>query len=148
MDNFKAYNDFYGFSRDDQVIEFSAQIIKNAAKKCGSKDCFIGHIGGDDFVIVEKTEAVAKLSSEIIASFDKGIREFYNSEDLSKNCISSLDRKGQKQDFPIMSISMAGVDLGQNSYEHNLSVVESCSEVKKRAKDISGSVFVRERRHR
>lgn len=142
LDNFKAFNDKYGFAKGDEVILFNSHVIREALSKEGIEDTFIGHIGGDDFVMTIPSDKVKKITEDIINRFDKGIRLFYNKEDREKNCISSLDRQGVPQIFPIMSISMAGVDLSSLLYTQYIQVNDACSGAKKKAKSISGSSFV------
>ncbi|SLM28350.1 Response regulator receiver modulated diguanylate cyclase [Desulfamplus magnetovallimortis] len=146
LDNFKAYNDKYGFAKGDEVILFNSYILQSGLKSNGLDDCFIGHIGGDDFVITLPVDKVNDVMDTIICSFDEGITNFYNSEDLANKAIVSCNRCGEKQQFPLITISMAGVDITAPKYEKYIQVNDACSEGKKRAKAIEGSVFVMERR--
>ncbi len=142
LDNFKAFNDKYGFAKGDEVILFNSVVIRDALEKEGIEDAFIGHIGGDDFVIIVPSDKVKNVTADIIRLFDTGIIDFYNAEDKKNKCIISFDRKGMSQTFPIISISMAGVDLSNSLYSQYIQVNDACSEAKKRAKTIAGSSFV------
>jgi diguanylate cyclase (GGDEF)-like protein len=147
LDNFKAYNDKYGFARGDDIILFTAQILKDALAAEKLDEGFVGHIGGDDFVVVVPSEKAEELASRVITEFDEGVGRFYNEEDLAKKCISAQNRQGVVQKYPLMSISLAGVDLALGAYSQYLQVNDACAEGKKEAKRIPGSMFFRDRRH-
>lgn len=146
LDNFKAFNDKYGFARGDEVLLFTARILQDALDNNGRGDDFLGHIGGDDFVIVTPCSLSHQIAEEIINSFDKGILAFYNEEDAGEKCIKSTDRQGAPQTFPIMSISIAGVDLSHRRYSSYIEVNDICAEIKKRAKGEQGSCFYLDQR--
>ena len=146
LDNFKAFNDKYGFARGDAVIQFTADILKKAVKANGCDDAFIGHIGGDDFVLLVPCEKNHDVADAIKNWFDQGIIAFYNSEDALAQCIRTSDRQGRSKTFPLMSISMAGVDLANRKFSQYLQVNDACAEMKKKAKEAAGSCFVSDRR--
>ena len=139
LDNFKAYNDKYGFACGDDVLRFTAQVIQETAQKHGGIAPFIGHIGGDDFVLVVPADSAKKVGDEIIRNFDTGVVQFYSPEDASAKCIQSVNRHGEKQTFPLISISLAGVDLSLHEYTKYLQVNDACAETKKVAKSEVGS---------
>lgn len=141
LDNFKAFNDKYGFAVGDEVIKFTADVLNRSLAAVDCEESFLGHIGGDDFVLIvpmEKTKAVVEF---IIRKFDADVVKFYNDNDLAQGFISSTNRRGIKEDFPIMTISMAGVDLSLNRYHEYIEVNDACAELKKKAKSIPGSNF-------
>jgi len=142
LDNFKAYNDQYGFAHGDEVLLFATSVLKNVMEKFPEERSFLGHIGGDDFVMLIPTEAVDQAVDNIIANFDKGIRKFYNSEDLDRGHITATDRLGTIQKYPVICISMAGVRLIPGKFSHYLSVVDTCTEIKKLVKKTEGSSFI------
>lgn len=146
LDYFKAYNDKYGFAKGDEVILFNSTVLQNSLLSCGVDDFFIGHIGGDDFVITLPMEQVEEATQKIINNFDSGIPRFYSAEDRERASIVAYDRKGEEQVFPLITISMAGVDILSSAFEMYIQVNDACSEGKKRAKAMPGSVFVMERR--
>ncbi|HNW83161.1 MAG TPA: response regulator [bacterium] len=141
LDNFKAYNDKYGFAMGDKVILFTSEIIKKAMNSIELTDNFFGHIGGDDFVLVINSEKMNEISDRIITEFDKGITAFYSKKDIENKSIVSTNRLGNQEIFPIISISLAGVNLGENSFLNFLQVNDACAETKKIAKSIKGSSF-------
>ncbi len=146
LDNFKAFNDQYGFAHGDEVLLFTSTVFKDAMKNLPAEHSFLGHIGGDDFVLLVPLEQINQIIDNIISHFDEGIRKFYSNADLATGYITSINRHGEKQKFPIMSISMAGVNLAQKKYQHYLSVVDACTEIKKLSKAKPGSSFVVDQR--
>lgn len=112
LDNFKAFNDAYGFSSGDRMIEILADIMK---KVCGESS-FLGHIGGDDFVIITRQSNVKELAEVIISDFKEEIRELYNETDWERGYIISQNRKGVTEQFPIAAISIAIITNQSNQY--------------------------------
>ena len=148
LDHFKAYNDKYGFVRGDDVIRFTADLFKNIFNEMKSDDAFIGHIGGDDFVVISESSNCQSVAETIIKRFDNGIRQFYNAKDLNIEGFESTNRSGDKKFFPIMSISLSGVDLSKRQFSKYIEVNDVCAEVKKIAKSTPGSCFFMDRRQR
>ncbi len=146
LDNFKAYNDIYGFAKGDEIIKLTAEIIQDSLNLT-KKETFLGHIGGDDFVFLAPYDDITKITDNIIETFDTKILDFYQQEDVEKGYIISKGRRGEIQKFPISSISLAGVKLEQHNentrYER---IVDICSEVKKYAKKFEKSCFYMDRR--
>ena len=141
IDNFKAYNDKYGFARGDEVIRFMAQVLKKAVEGAGCSSAFVGHVGGDDFIMVVPSAQSSFITQDIIRNFDKDIITFYNRQDVDLRCIQATDRQGQLQIYPIMSISIAGIDLSFRRYSSYLEVNDACAEMKKMAKAMPGSTI-------
>ncbi len=148
LDNFKAFNDQYGFAHGDEVLLFTSAVFRDVMKNLPAEHSFLGHIGGDDFVLLVPLPQINQTIDNIIAHFDEGIRKFYSNDDLVAGYITSINRHGEKQKFPIMSISMAGVNLAQKKYQHYLSVVDACTEIKKLSKEQPGSSFVVDQREK
>ncbi len=146
LDNFKAYNDKYGFARGDEVIHFSAVLLRDSLAHVKSGAGFLGHVGGDDFVMLIPEHDVDAVVAFIVDRFDKGILQFYDAEDVEASCIISTNREGETCRFPLMSISLGGVNLSMGNYAHYLQVNDVCAEVKKRAKGLPGSSFFVDRR--
>jgi len=146
LDNFKAFNDKYGFARGDAVIQFTASVLKKAVKTSDCDDAFIGHIGGDDFVLLIPSETSNDVADAIKSRFDQGIIAFYNSEDAQAQCVRTSDRQGRPKTFPLMSISMAGVDLANRRFSQYIQVNDACAEMKKKAKEVAGSCYISDRR--
>lgn len=145
LDHFKEYNDKYGFEKGDMIIKMTADILTKAVQKDGSTYDFIGHIGGDDFVLITDMDSVDGLCSYIIDLFDKGILSYYSPADADNGYIVCNDRQGKLSKIPIMSISIAVIE-NKNNYKNHLEISEKAAELKKYAKSLAGSVYVRERR--
>ncbi len=144
IDNFKAFNDAYGFSFGDDVIIMTAEIFAQVLSS--EPDSFVGHIGGDDFVLLVPTDKVTDIANSIISSFDKRVRSVYSEKDRAVEGIQAIDRQGQLQTFPIMTISLACVELEPDKFSQFVEVNDACVEVKKKAKMVKGSIFVMDRR--
>ncbi|MDP8259848.1 MAG: response regulator [Candidatus Gygaella obscura] len=146
LDKFKSYNDKYGFEHGDDVIKETAQVIIASVAKCGANDDFIGHIGGDDFVVTTIPERIEALCSEIIKEFDSAILGFYNEEDRSKGFITAKDRQGNPQQTPLMSISIGVVTNESRKITHVAQVGEIGAELKSAAKKVGKSNYVLDKR--
>ncbi len=108
-DNFKAFNDRYGYATGNRIIKMIAEIIREKTLDYGTDDDFVGHIGGDDFVIITVPEKFEQICQAVIAEFDSRVRQFYTPEDLKREYIESTSRQGEEMQFPIMSLSIAVV---------------------------------------
>jgi PleD family two-component response regulator len=148
LDDFKAYNDRYGFFAGSEVIKMTTQVILEALDKYGAEDDFIGHIGGDDFIVVTEMERAPLISQEIIRLFDARIPARYDPEDRGKGYITSTDRMGNINKFPIMTISVAIVHNTYRKIDHPGKVAQIAAELKKYAKSMGGSNYVFDRRRR
>lgn len=147
IDNFKSFNDHYGYAAGNEVIKTTAKIIEKTIAEYGTNDDFVGHIGGDDFTILTTIERYNKLCTNIIEEFDKKIVDFYNTKDRANGYILGKTRQGKEIKFPIMSVSIAVVvsnkEKGQISH---IEIGEIAAELKEKAKKIPGSVFMVNRR--
>lgn len=145
LDNFKAYNDVYGFLQGDIAIKLTADILQDEAKSCDN-DSFIGHIGGDDFIIIVSPISAETVCKGIIENFDTRIRALYSAEDLERGHIVTFNRQGAETIYPIISISLAIVTSEFKSFSSHLEVADIAAELKKKAKSINGSVYVKDMR--
>jgi len=146
IDNFKAYNDYYGYQKGDQSILFLADIIKETVESLGNKEDFIGHIGGDDFVVITSLEKSDRVAKRIIDEFDKGSLILMEEEDIRRGYLEIKDRLGRENRVPLMSLTVALVENSGESLKHFAQVSDIASELKKYGKKMRGSVLVRERR--
>jgi diguanylate cyclase (GGDEF)-like protein len=145
IDSFKPFNDKYGFREGDEVIKFVADILKKSVEKGD----FVGHIGGDDFIVISQVETAEHICNKIIELFDGTVQKFYNEEDRKRNFIESKDRKGDSQQFPIMTLSIGLLLSGRHDLSEYGKLIEIITELKKQAKASlkSGkSVYFKERR--
>ncbi len=136
LDNFKAYNDVYGFENGDRVLKRVANILKEITPK----DNFVGHIGGDDFIVILSSCCPEELSLMVIDKFDKSLSDFYNQSDMDKGFIITKNRHGIEESYPLLSISIAGVE--SYKYKSIYDLTESIGEIKKRCKEMAGSNYI------
>ena len=147
LDNFKSYNDVYGFSKGDEIIKYTAKIIyENIMCKNKAKGGFVGHIGGDDFIAMITEGNIKKIAKSIIHDFESGISEFFNKEDLEKGYLEVPNRKGIIEQSPITSVSIGIVEVTKEKFKNILEVGEAGAQVKKSAKKIQGSSYFIDRR--
>jgi diguanylate cyclase (GGDEF)-like protein len=146
LDHFKVFNDYYGYERGNKVIRKTAQLIEKATEKYGNKNDFIGHIGGDDFVIISSIKQYKKICNYIIRSFDRMILEFYDPRDAKNRFIKAKSRLGRSKKFPVMTISIAVVTNKANKYKHHVEVGEVAAELKNYAKSLPHSTLMADRR--
>ncbi|MDD4938699.1 MAG: response regulator [Candidatus Omnitrophica bacterium] len=146
LDKFKAYNDKYGFEHGDEVIRETARILIQSTQKIGNPSDFIGHIGGDDFVIVTTPDVADNLCKEIIAEFDERSPSFYNETDRKAGFIMGLDRQGKEQKIPLLSVSIGLVTNEFRGIQHVAQVGEIGAELKSYAKSLGRSNYVKDQR--
>lgn len=146
LDNFKAFNDRYGYANGSEVIKETARLIEAAVKASGSSEDFIGHVGGDDFVVITTPDLIGAVCTDIIARFDKRIPEFYEEADRAKGYIMGKTRQGVTMQFPIMTISIAIVTNERRKLTDPLQASEIAAELKDYAKTIPKSVYVVDKR--
>jgi GGDEF domain-containing protein len=146
IDNFKSFNDRYGYGRGDEVLGVTCRLLTTVVSEQGGAEGFVGHVGGDDFVFMSAPEEIESLCRSVIKRFDLVIPDFYDEEDRSRGCIDSVDRRGNHEQFPIMSLSIAVVSNERMRITHPGDVSKRVSELKKEAKAVKGSVYILDRR--
>ncbi len=146
LDKFKSYNDKYGFEHGDEVIRETARLLIRTTKEFGNPDDFIGHIGGDDFVIVTTLEKTDLLCQKIIINFEELVPSFYNDKDKKNGFIMAKDRKGKEQKIPLISISIGVVTNEHRTITHVAQIGEIGAELKSYAKSLERSNYVKDHR--
>ncbi len=146
LDNFKALNDHHGYATGNEVIKFTAHVIDEAVKKFGNGDDFVGHIGGDDFVVITTPEKHTGICKYITENFDASVKEFYTTQEIKRGYISGKTRQGKKAKFPLVTISIAVVTNMCHTLESHIQVGEIAAELKEYAKSIEGSLYVVDKR--
>jgi len=144
IDNFKPYNDQYGYSKGDLVIELLAQIIQSAVDP--TQD-FVGHIGGDDFIVLFAAGRPQDVAERIMAEFDQRVRHYYLAQHLADNGFSAKDRLGAESFYPLLSLSvgLAQPDPALCTSHHDVSALASAAKLQ--AKKLQGSaIFSNKRR--
>ncbi len=146
LDNFKAYNDKYGFTKGDEAILYTRDCLLSASKRRDVRSVFVGHEGGDDFVIVCDYEFWEVVAKTFITNFDRGIYQFYNPVDARNGFIESVNRRGEHQKFPLMSVSVAVVTNKTRPFRRHAEMIQVAAEVKKYVKSMDGSCYAIDRR--
>lgn len=140
LDNFKAFNDVYGFLTGNNIIRLVGRICQHVVREYGSMDDFVGHIGGDDFVIVTTPDYANTLCLRIIDRYKEESVAFFHAEDLERGSISGVDRKGRPYQFPLVSLSI-GVVSNQVRRPHSIQEVSYlAAEAKYHAKQSSSNI--------
>ena len=146
LDNFKTYNDVYGFLKGDEIIEYTAHTILRGIHEIFPEGSFVGHIGGDDFIAIIPSVEVDEVCQTILALFDKDVVKFFTDDDLERGYIEVANRKGILEQFPLTSLSI-GVVLGEKGrFSNILEIGEIGAQVKHVAKSIMGSSYAIDRR--
>ncbi len=146
LDNFKAYNDVYGFLKGDQIIEFTAETIVKCIHDSQMENTFIGHIGGDDFVALVPGTICEKLCQSIIANFDHNVKKYFTDDDIERGYIEVANRKGIIEQFPLTSLSIGVVVADVGRFGNILEIGEIGAQVKHAAKSVMGSSYAVDRR--
>ena len=146
IDNFKAYNDHYGYAKGNNVITATAGIISEAVAKYGTEDDFIGHIGGDDYVLITTPDLYPRICQSVIDTFDKTIPGFYDAEDRGRGHIVGENRQGQEVKFPLATLSIAVVTNVKRKFKNHIQYGEVAAEMKEHAKTVAGSTFMVDQR--
>ncbi|MGH8957966.1 MAG: GGDEF domain-containing response regulator [Acidimicrobiia bacterium] len=146
LDNFKAFNDHYGFMRGDEVIRFCARCMVEASEEIGEPDAFVGHIGGDDFVALTSAEKAEEYCKRVIETFDDGILDNYDTADALRGYIEVIDRRGERYAFPMVSISMGVASNVLRPIASQWEASAVAVEMKEFAKKRTGSSFEIDRR--
>ena len=146
LDHFKEYNDRYSYRDGDRVIFLVSRILSDVVKGMCPKRGFVGHIGGDDFIMVLSLEDIQSVCSEIVSVFDTLIPYQYNQQDREAGYFFGRDRRGQLYRVPIMTLSIGIVTNELRLFGHPARASELATEMKSYAKTLPGSVFVVDRR--
>lgn len=146
LNNFKAYNDKYGFNKGDHVISYTAKVITSCIQRMSPKSGFVGHVGGDDFIFICDYEKGSEVCKQITEEFDKGIPSFYSKEDLKNGYVVVEDRRGIVSQVPLISVAIGMASDEGDKFANIGEINNSLSQLKKYAKSFSGSAYVRDRR--
>jgi diguanylate cyclase (GGDEF)-like protein len=142
LDNFKSYNDRYGYIRASELIKEVGQAIHTAVKGLNDPDAFVGHIGGDDFVVIIGADLAAQACQIIIRNIDQLVPTYYSDEDRVAGAIEGKDRYGVQRRFPLISISIAAMVCEPGDYITAAEIATAAAEIKDRVKKSSGSNYI------
>ncbi len=146
IDNFKSYNDKYGYIRGNHVITETARIISGNVKSCGNGEDFVGHIGGDDFVVITSPDKSESIAKQTISDFDTMVPGRYSNSDIKDGFIVSRDRSGRIANIPLMSLSIAIVNNAPSRVSNLFELMDMTAELKNYLKCMPGSNFMVNRR--
>lgn len=153
LDRFKVFNDHFGLAKGDEAIKKTAKLLRDAMEKAGTKDDFIGHQGGDDFVVITSAARAIHVAEYIIKQFDSQVvRELYSKDDVERGYTMQIDRRrlaetGEEQlaKFPLLAISLAGVSNAKKDFADYFDCMSAAVSVKKEVKkDIHSSYLIKE----
>lgn len=147
LDHFKEFNDRYSYRDGDRVIFLLSRILSDVARSVCARDGFVGHIGGDDFIMVIPLDVVQEVCGQIVSIFDTLIPYQYNDQDRRAGYFFGRDRRGQLYRVPMMTLSIGIVTNQHRQFVHPARASELATEMKSYAKTLPGSVFVVDRRH-
>lgn len=146
LDNFKAYNDRYGYNAGSDVINRVGELLRRIVAEQGGEDDLVGHIGGDDYMILTSPERAEDLAKAIISGFDSMVPEIYDAKDREAGFIFGTDRYDVKRSFPLMTISIA-VTLSENMETPSIPTISlNCASIKDHLKRLKGSNYLIDRR--
>jgi len=142
IDRFKEFNDHYGFTRGDRVITMLAEVLTCLA----GEQRFVGHIGGDDFVLLTRTDEAEALAEGITRGFDERIRALYDPADRQRGWIEARDRRGRLQHIQLATVSIGIVNVPPGRFKGATAAARAAAEVKEVAKRRPGSAWAVDRR--
>lgn len=139
LDHFKAYNDTYGFKEGDRLIQATAELAKHFALRL---EGFLGHIGGDDFIVIIDSHYYAEACRTLIEEFNAAVKGFYHSQHLAQQYVLTENRSGVVEEIPLVSLSIAVVTNRYRQFESIEEIAEEAARLKKRCKMKLGSCYV------
>ncbi len=150
LDRFKAFNDYYGLAKGDEVIKQTAAILRDALREKGAKSDFVGHQGGDDFIVIVGQHHSKEVAEYVTSRFESRIvKAFYNKDDYERGYMVGIDRRAElapgevakPAQIPLMAISLAGVSNGKKDFADYFDCLERAVKVKTEVKKIPGSCY-------
>ena len=130
LNDFKSFNDHYGFLRGDDVITMTAEVLLSAVRSCADADAFVGHIGGDDFMITCEPDSVTAICERVMTDFDERISAHYDAEDWERGCIEVPDRQGTTRTTPPVSIALGVASTEGRTYSDHRQIVQAATDMK------------------
>jgi diguanylate cyclase (GGDEF)-like protein len=146
LDRFKAYNDRYGFLRGDEAIRETARVIGEAAAAVVGVETFVGHAGGDDFVVVVPPEHATAAAQRIVQDFDEMIPGLYDDDDRANGFVEVTNRRGDPQRFPLLTLSIGIASTEKRTFRHYAEAVTVAMEMKQYTKETGASSWSIDRR--
>lgn len=142
LDNFKSYNDHYGYIKASELLKEVGKLIYDQVRALGNPDAFVGHIGGDDFVVIISADLAEAACRTIIKSIDALVPGYYSEQDRRAGAIEGVDRYGVQRSFPLISVSIAALVCRPGDYGHAAEIATAAAAVKDQVKESAGSNYV------
>ena len=146
IDRFKSFNDHYGYARGDRAISFVSHVLCDSVDTVGGPNDFVGHVGGDDFVVVCGQDHAERLARAIVHRFSDGVGDLHDAEDLANGYIEARNRTGEVEQIPLITLTVALIDDVRGRFDHPAQMSDALAELKSHGKRQPGSVVVQERR--
>jgi diguanylate cyclase (GGDEF)-like protein len=146
LNNFKAYNDVYGFPAGDEALRLLARLLSATVVERGNPTDFVGHVGGDDFVALSTPDRCDAIAQSLIQAFDRQVPDLYTPADRRKGYITTKDRQGIIKKIPLMSVAVAIVHNQYRPITNHWEIGELGAELKHAAKTHAGSAYVKDQR--
>lgn len=146
IDRFKSFNDYYGYSRGDQAISYLTGVLVGCSGRYGSGTDFIGHVGGDDFVLITSVSCAEELACHIIEEFDEGLESIHDKSDYDKGYLKVKSRTGKEFNHPLITLTVALVADTDGQFAHPAELSDTMAELKRLGKTMTNSVVVKDRR--
>jgi GGDEF domain-containing protein/CHASE3 domain sensor protein len=143
LDNFKPFADKYGYAWGSEVIKEVAHILTENVHTTNLNGDFIGHVGGDDFIVITGSERAEQVCKKIVEEFDRRSMRFYSEKDRQKGFIIGKDRQGKQQNFPLVTMTIAVVTDDGSKFQGPLDMAKKAAELKEYAKTLPGSNYVK-----
>jgi GGDEF domain-containing protein len=142
LDNFKSYNDRYGYIKASELLKDTGRLIHSVVRRLDDPEDFVGHIGGDDFVAIVGAAKAEAVCRGIVTDFDAMIPAYYSGEDRAAGAINGIDRYGVPRTFPLVSISIAALVCHPGDYATAADIATAAAETKDHVKRSSGSNYI------
>jgi len=147
INNFKPFNDLYGFDKGDDVIRHTAKILMTKANEVAPHgQCFVGHVGGDDFIVVIHPDFEEPFAKAFLDEFDRVIPSYYNEMDRKRGHVRVMSRRGKRESYPLISCSVAACNNLHREYKNLGEIAQDAAQVKAFLKSQPGSHYLRDRR--
>jgi PleD family two-component response regulator len=146
IDRFKSFNDTYGYARGDRAITLLSRVLCDAVRALGVADAFVGHVGGDDFILIAPTAHAEELACRIVRDFDAGVPALHDAEDAGRGFLEIRSRSGAVERVPLITLTVALIVDAHGRFAHPAALSDTLAELKRFGKTMAGSAVVKERR--
>lgn len=146
IDHFKGFNDHYGYARGDRAISLLAHVLCETVDRLGDPGDFVGHIGGDDFVVICRSDRAEAIARAVVHDFKSGVAALHDAGDLAAGYLLTRSRTGEIAKVPLLSLTVALIAEAAGRFSHHAAMSDALAELKHHGKRQGGSIIVVERR--